>query len=104
MAYTTKIATCCYCGSRAALVLGKDRHELTCASCGAPLHDMKRFREATPARPVRTAGPSQPSSHQPSRSRPVHQEPLPRKYPKKRKSIMRFLVKEAFDVIEDIFD
>ncbi|MDJ0822410.1 MAG: hypothetical protein QNJ09_11465 [Paracoccaceae bacterium] len=41
----TKIATCCYCGARTALVLrGKERHELSCASCGAPLHDMKMLR------------------------------------------------------------
>ncbi|XOY55465.1 MAG: hypothetical protein ACMUJK_11980 [Rhodobacterales bacterium] len=38
----TKIATCCYCGTRAALVLrGHDRHELSCSNCGAPLHVMK---------------------------------------------------------------
>ena len=37
-----KIATCCYCGTRAVLVLrGKERHELSCSSCGAPLHDLK---------------------------------------------------------------
>ena len=38
MGYPTKIATCCYCGTRAALVLtGKHRHELSCSGCGAPL-------------------------------------------------------------------
>ena len=37
-----KIATCCYCGTRAALKLhGKVQHELACSSCGAPLHDLK---------------------------------------------------------------
>ena len=42
MGYPTKIATCCYCGTRAALVLtGKHRHELSCSGCGAPLHDLK---------------------------------------------------------------
>ena len=40
----TKIATCCYCGARAALVLNKAQHELSCASCGAPLHDLKMLR------------------------------------------------------------
>ena len=30
-----KVATCCYCGTKAALVLrGKDSHELSCGSCG----------------------------------------------------------------------
>lgn len=39
-----KIATCCYCGTKAALVLrGKDSYELNCGSCGAPLHDLKRL-------------------------------------------------------------
>ena len=42
-----KIVTCCYCGTRAALVLrGRDRHELTCSACGAPLHDLKMLRAA----------------------------------------------------------
>ena len=36
-----KIATCCYCGTRAALQLRGDvQHELACASCGAPLHNL----------------------------------------------------------------
>ncbi|MBT8459226.1 MAG: hypothetical protein KJN60_06145 [Boseongicola sp.] len=40
-----KIATCCYCGSRAALVLtGEVRHELACSKCGAPLHELKMLR------------------------------------------------------------
>lgn len=50
-----KIATCCYCGTKAALVLrGKDSHELSCGSCGALLHDLKRLpvepRAKTPHR------------------------------------------------------
>lgn len=36
-----KIATCSYCGTRAALILDQGRHELVCTACGAPLHDMK---------------------------------------------------------------
>ena len=37
MKHGTKVATCCYCGTKAALVLrGEKRHELTCSSCGAP--------------------------------------------------------------------
>lgn len=39
-----KIATCCYCGTKAALVLReKDSHELSCGSCSVPLHDLKRL-------------------------------------------------------------
>ncbi|MGB1034398.1 MAG: hypothetical protein ACPGVS_05180 [Primorskyibacter sp.] len=41
----TKIATCHYCGTRAALVLtGSERHELSCSNCGAPLHDLKQIK------------------------------------------------------------
>lgn len=101
MAHTTKIATCCYCGSRAALVLGKDRHELTCASCGAPLHDMKRFRQQAEPQPTRGAQYAKPK---PKKARPMPYERPRGKYGKKRKSLMRYLVREAFDVIEDIFD
>ncbi len=48
-----KIATCCYCGTRAALVLkGTQRHELACASCGAPLRDLKMLKLPEPERHV----------------------------------------------------
>ena len=44
-----EIATCCYCGAKAALVLrGKVSHELSCAPCGAPLRDLKRQPVETP--------------------------------------------------------
>lgn len=93
----TKIATCCYCGTRAALVLtGEVRHELACSACGAPLHNLKMLRkdrsgvrELTPRPSTKSAKPSKPRK---SRSR------------KKRKSVFSKLFDEAFDVIEDIFD
>ena len=96
-----KVATCCYCGTRAALVLrGQTRHELSCAACGAPLHDLKALRtdrpkQARPARPARAAAPY-----------PAQATPPPRRKPKrkKRKTLGRKLMKEAFDLIEDIFD
>ena len=105
-----KIATCCYCGTRAALVLaGEERHELACSSCGAPLHDLKLM-------PLRGdaagAAPTRPDIARPSKPRPA---PAPRpdaqirkskkpKRRKKRKTLGRWLVEEAFDAIEDIFD
>ena len=47
MAHTTKIATCCYCGSRTVLQLtARDGHELACGSCGAPLHYMKPIKQS----------------------------------------------------------
>ncbi|MBE3639208.1 hypothetical protein [Mangrovicoccus algicola] len=40
-----RIATCCYCGRRDTLILaGRQRHELACAGCGAPLSDLKAIR------------------------------------------------------------
>ena len=89
-AVQTKIATCNYCGTRAALVLtGKVQHELACSACGAPLHDFKQM-------PVERA---------PKKSsfevRPKKAKPKKNKYrKKKRKSIFE----DAFDLIEDIFD
>ncbi len=53
--YPTKIATCCYCGSRAALTLDEGRHELACASCGAPLRDLKMLPKAADAAPDRAS-------------------------------------------------
>ena len=96
----TKIATCCYCGSRAALSLtGETRHELACGTCGAPISRLKMLRkddERGPApaprpgaRPVPTARQSDNRAH---------------KKPKKKKSLSRKVLGEVWDVIEDIFD
>jgi len=100
----TKIATCCYCGTRAALVLrGKERHELACSACGAPLHDLKLM-------PVRAAAP-EPVARKARKTyvKPAKSYAKPsksRKKPKKskRKSRMSGFFEEAFDFIEDIFD
>ena len=65
----TKIATCCYCGTRAALVLsGRERHELACSNCGAPLHDLKML----PKRADAGAGRTSASTATPARPKPVH--------------------------------
>lgn len=94
---TQKIATCCYCGTRAALVLrGKERHELSCSNCGAPLHEMKMLRTNTDAeREVRGLAPIQ----QHARS-----DPRRRKKRKKTKSLSRKFMDELFDAAEDLFD
>lgn len=89
-----KIATCCYCGSRTALVLrGKERHELSCATCGAPLHEMKMLRaDATGGRePVRT------TDHRPS---------SPKAGKHGRSLSQRFMagLKDAAEEVFDIFD
>ncbi|SPF78351.1 hypothetical protein [Pseudoprimorskyibacter insulae] len=93
----TKVATCTYCGTRAALVLrGHDRHELTCASCGAPLHDLKMLRTDKPAKheePSVVHGVIKEKKVKPSKGKT-----------KKRKSFASRFWDEAFDAIEDIFD
>ncbi len=99
----TKIATCCYCGTRAALVLrGRDRHELSCSACGAPLHEMKMLRadhaggrEAARPAPVRTGPMAEPARGVPAGVR---------RKAKARKGLGRRFLKEAFDLLEDIFD
>ncbi|SMX42430.1 hypothetical protein [Maliponia aquimaris] len=95
---TTKIATCCYCGTRAALVLkGRERHELACSACGAPLHDLKMLKTDAAQRA--------PTGHRQHGPAPVYRDkPRKVKKPKRRKSLVSRIFDEAFDVIEDIFD
>ncbi len=96
-----KIATCCYCGTRAMLVLDKGRHELSCSSCGAPLHDMKMLplrqvaRKAPPV--VRT------DARRPNGSRAKPQKEAKRGK-KRRKPLTRRIAEELWDIVEDIFD
>lgn len=93
MGYPNKIVTCCYCGTRAALVLkGKTRHELACSTCGAPLHDLKMI-------PKQARGDLE--LVRPSSLRKPAQSAKPKKNKwKKRKKWFE----DAFDLIEDIFD
>lgn len=112
-----KIATCCYCGTRAALVLrGHTRHELSCAACGAPLHEMKAIPRA------KTKADDPPGERRRAATRaatlPKHGAPHMRGRPPervqrrlRRKSGMRFLrgaLEEIWDTVEDsvedIFD
>ena len=104
MTPSPKIATCCYCGARAALVLkGKSRHELACASCGAPLHEMKSLKvdhEQHGAREL--VRPSRIRGSEPKKKKPKKSYRKPQK--KRRKSFFSNAFEEVFDVIEDIFD
>lgn len=99
----TKIATCCYCGTRAALVLkGRERHELACSSCGAPLHDLKQVPmservtapRATPTRPA--PKPTHPTAQRAHAVRP--------KKSRKKKKKSKWDWGDVWDVVEDIFD
>lgn len=98
MGYPRKIVTCCYCGTRAALVLrGRDRHELACSSCGAPLHELKML-------PVQRGGDRElvdrPSPAYSSKKK----QKKPSKKRKRRTGWLKDVFEEAFDVLEDIFD
>lgn len=108
----TKIATCCYCGHRAALQLrGTGRHELACAQCGAPLHDLKMIPTGKIGA-KRVAAPPKAPPHRlaaiPAENRwkkaEEKREAKKRKPKKRRKSLAKKFFEEAFDVIEDIFD
>lgn len=99
-----KIATCNYCGTRAALVLsGTDTHELACRACGAPLHELKSLPVAPAAEargPVARKGRRpKPPPYMPDR--PAYR---PRAKRKSRGKLSRKLLSKAFDVLEDIFD
>lgn len=85
-----RILTCCYCGTRAALVLDRGRHELVCASCGAPLHQIKQMplTPQTPARPE---------------AKPAPKKAKKRKAKPKKRRFSKIL-DEIWDEIEDIFD
>ncbi|MEM7521926.1 MAG: hypothetical protein AAF307_12925 [Pseudomonadota bacterium] len=107
MGYPTKIATCCYCGSTAALKIAAGRHELSCATCGAPLRDLKSLPKS------KTKGKSKKAkavSHAPEVRRFPAREDVqvarmvkPRKV-KRRKGWFKDVAEELFDFVEDILD
>ncbi|SHG52884.1 hypothetical protein SAMN04488044_0991 [Cognatishimia maritima] len=88
-----KIATCCYCGTRAALKLKGDvQHELACGSCGAPLHEIKQM-PLTSRRPEKKQHYETPVSFR-------KQMKSKKKYKKKKKGFLS----EIFDDLDDIFE
>ncbi len=74
------------------MLKGTLRHELSCSSCGAPLHDLKKLPKST-----RTPRPT-PERHAPTR------RPVKAKKKKKQRSLFSRVLEEALDVIEDVFD
>lgn len=86
------VATCCYCGTRAALNLAGAgaRHELACSNCGAPLRQLKNLRLDTAAAT-------------PAKRKPARTPPKPRK-PKRRKSMAARLRDLAEEIADEIFD
>lgn len=103
MPQTRKIATCCYCGTRAVLVLDQSRHELACSACGAPLHDMKLMPVPQESRQIRRSPPAKPAEHKiVTKERRV--KPVKKYKRRKRKPLSRKIFEEIWDVVEDIFD
>ena len=103
MKHQTKIATCSYCGSRQALRLtARDGHELACASCGAPLHEMKWLKADRDEGAVKRS-PRRPPPHGFGLPDRGGFDPM-RKKRKKRKGLFHKVLEEAFDALEDIFD
>ncbi len=97
----TKIATCCYCGTKAALVLkGKTKHELACSSCGAPLHAMKSLPQTTER--ARTPPAKKPKRKYDNTHTDRH-APRPHKR-RKKKSFGKKVFSGLWDVIEDVVD
>ena len=98
---TTKIATCCYCGTRTMLKLtAREGHELACGRCGAPLHEMKALKQQSP-KPQKRA-PDRPA---PYRDRDDDdRRPQKKAKKKRRKPLWSRALEEAFDFVEDIFD
>lgn len=97
---TTKIATCCYCGSKTMLQLtARGGHELACGRCGAPLHEMKGLPVSKNAdRKIKRSRPA------PGRHRDHDDDDRPRRKKKRRKPAWSRALEEAFDFVEDIFD
>lgn len=98
-----KIATCCYCGTRAALSLkGKERHELACSTCGAPLHEMKMLRTDVVER-SRAPRPMPPQSFHAPRPEKARTSRRNKRVKKGRSLAQRFM-SEVWDEVEDFFD
>lgn len=109
----TKIATCCYCGSRSALVLtGKVRHELACSTCGAPLHLLKMLKtEDAPVARATSGGhkgrrAALAPTMTPIRGRTEQPYAKPGKPPKRKSRIkgLKSFFEDIWDEVEDLFD
>lgn len=100
----TKIATCCYCGTRAALILrGKDKHELACSNCGAPLRSLKMLPKHSSEARGRAAEPVRSSQRKRVEKYPEYRGDRPKKR-RKSKSFGKRMMSGLWDVVEDVVD
>lgn len=99
-----KIATCCYCGTKAALVLrGKDKHELTCSNCGAPLRTLKMLPKQSGQATSPAATHARPAKRARVETYPAYRAARPKKR-KKSKGFGRRVMSEIWDVVEDVVE
>ncbi len=100
----TKIATCCYCGTKAALVLrGKDKHELTCSKCGAPLRALKMLPKQPGHDTASATAPTRTTKRKRVEKYPEYRDERSRKR-KKSKGFGRRVMSGLWDVFEDVVD
>ena len=101
---THVIATCCYCGSRAALSLGGTtiRHELACSGCGAPLGRMKNLPGGAAAASGTVTGLAGPARKKTSKK--TRKGTRKSKKARKRRTLKSRLFDIAEDVLDEIFD
>lgn len=95
----TKIATCCYCGTKTALVLrGRNKHELSCANCGAPLRVLKMLPAA---RSYAAPAPSKKRKKIDKYTDRQVSRPMKRR---KTKGFGQRMFSELWEVLEDVVD
>lgn len=82
-------------------MLDSGRHELSCAACGAPLHEMKALRQDRAATALRHKPKAPP--HPVTRGKPGKKSGKKKKA-KRRKSLFSKFIEEVVDVIEDVID
>ena len=75
--------------------MGEGRHELACANCGAPLHDLKSIPVKPPTKATRPVLRQFPQ---------IKQKKVKQKRVKKKKSWLQKLAYEVADAVEDVFD
>ena len=93
-----KMITCCYCGARNVMRMGKGtRIALSCLTCGAPVRKMEVIKPNDPPPSTSAPVPKKINRHK----RPPHFEAAKkRKKHKKRKS----LIARIWDEVDDVFD
>lgn len=93
-----KIATCCYCGTRAALILDAGHHGLQCTSCGAPIRNLRHLPRSDEPPAGRKPGKGGDKGMAKAKAKG------PGKLRKRAKKKVRSLMGEVFDGLDDLFD